>query len=54
MSGEEKVLQGLKLLKEGCKEIQKCTDCPFDRFGCIEFTIAKSPLPYEWEIDENE
>lgn len=36
MSSEEKIIAGIKLIKEGCRGIRNCYECPFDACGCID------------------
>lgn len=50
MSSEEMITEGMKLIKEGCKGIKRCTECPFDAFGCIDLYTK----PCFWGEDEDE
>ena len=52
MNYEDMVLAGMRLIKEGCKKIYVCENCPFHLY-CLEISgVYKSPN--EWEIDDDE
>ena len=52
MTNKEKMIEGMKLLKEGCENIYSCNpiDCPLYEF-CYEW--SQYP-PCDWTIEEDE
>lgn len=52
MTAQEKVINGLRLIKEGCKDIKRCTDCPFDAFGCIDLYTKPCFWGEEEEVED--
>lgn len=52
MTNREKMIKGMKLLKEGCENICSCNpiDCPLHEY-CCEW--SQYP-PYDWTIEEDE
>lgn len=55
MTNKEKMIKGMKLLKEGCKNILPCNaiDCPLYHF-CYDEIDGMSTPPCNWTIDEEE
>ena len=53
MTNREKMIEGMKLLKEGCKNIYSCNaiECPLYYFCCFDNGDSKiSPPPCNWVI----
>lgn len=55
----EKVLAGMKLIKEGCSQQNpywdKCSDCPFDSCcDAIRMASKKSTYPSDWFTKKEE
>lgn len=57
MTNREKMIEGMKLLKEGCKNIYSCNtiDCPLYHFCYFDSkNSGMTTPPCDWVIEENE
>ena len=52
MTNKEKMIEGMKLLKEGCENIDLCNpiDCPL--YKCCDEWFRSAPC--DWIIEEDE
>ena len=56
MDWKEEILEGMKLIKEGCSDISswgKCQDCPFNTYcTVIRQNTDKGQTPCEWQLED--
>lgn len=54
MNWEEKIKEGMKLIKEGCSQQGSwngCCECPFDNY-CTACYSTDQKNPEEWEVEK--
>ena len=47
---KEKMIEGMKLIKEGCENIYSCSECPLYEYCYAGFEFP----PCDWIIEEDE